>query len=265
MGHSSPSSPTATSIMKPVLQHIFQLKRDYAHLPFFDHLRDESLPAVDRLAFFPCMAPFILSFGDLNRHVMRCEPTSDKFQKMVNAHTYEDDHHWPWYLEDYVKLGHDLLRQAPTETMRFLWGEETVQNRLLSHRLAHLIWGASPAVRLAVLEAIEETGNVLFALTTDLASTIQTDSGTELRYCGEFHFRLESGHAMNSDHAALAQIELDPGQRDDAMHRVDQVFAWFTDWTHELLRYAQARRDEGPGGRDGNVPRLHNLGQLLAT
>jgi hypothetical protein len=231
--------------MKTVLQKILRLKREYAQLPFFDYLRDASRPATERLAFFPCMAPFILAFGDLNRHVLRCEPTTDLHQKRVNAHTYEDDHHWPWYLEDYDKLGHDLLRQAPSETMRFLWSDETVQNRLLSHRLAHLIWGATPAVRLAVIEAIEETGNVLFALTAELAKTIEAESGVELRYCGEFHFQLESGHAMNNDHAELARIDLDADLREDALHRVDQVFAWFTDWTHELLRFALARLEQG--------------------
>jgi hypothetical protein len=251
--------------MKTVLQHIFHLKREYARMPFFDHLRDESLPAVDRLSFFPCMAPFILSFGDLNRFVMRSEPTSDPHQAMVNAHTYEDDHHWPWYLEDFVKLGHDLLRQSPSETMRFLWGEETVQSRLLAHRLAHLVWGATPVVRLAVLEAIEETGNVLFALTTELAKVVEADSGTELRYCGEFHFKLESGHAMNNDHVELARIELDAAAREDALRRVDAVFIAFTEWTHELLRFAQRRLEGAATGTPKEVPQLHNLAQLFAN
>jgi RES domain len=178
------------------------------------------------------MAPFILAFGDLNRHVMRCEPTSDPHQQRVNAHSFEDDHHWPWYLEDYRKLGHDLLRQAPTETMRFLWSDETMQSRLLLCRLAHLIWGASPAVRLAVIEAIEETGNVLFALTARLAKTIEADSGTELRYCGEFHFQLESGHAMNNDHAELARIELDADRHADALHRDDLHTARWAEALH---------------------------------
>lgn len=228
--------------MKRVLIHILRHKRAYAQLPFFDHLRDESLSARERLAFFPCMAPFILSFADLNRYVMRDEPTTDVYQAMVNAHTYEDDHHWPWYLQDYATLGHDHRRPKPTDMLRFLWGEDTVQSRLLAHRLAHVIWTASPLVRLAVIEAIEETGNVLFALTSKLADRIERDTGVRLPYCGEFHFNLESGHAMNNDHAELARIELSDAQRADAMHRCDQVFSWFTAWADELLRYAQKQR-----------------------
>lgn len=228
--------------MKAVLQHILRLKRDYARLPFFDHLRNDELPAVERLSFFPCMAPFILSFGDLNRHVLRLEPSNDPYLKMINAHTYEDDHHWPWYLEDFAKLGHDRRRQLPTETFRFLWSDATIQSRMLSHRLAHLIWGAAPAVRLAIVEAIEETGNVLFALTSKLAAVVEQETGTELRYCGEFHFQLESGHAMNNEHADLARIALDAELRADAIECVEQVFVWFTDWTHELLRFARQQQ-----------------------
>jgi hypothetical protein len=227
--------------MKHVLLHILRRKRDYARLPFFDFLRDAALPPAQRLAFFPGMAPFILSFGDLNKHVLRVEPTDDPYLKMINAHSYEDDHHWPWYLEDYAKLGHDDEVRAPSDTLRALWSDSTVQNRLLSHRLAHLVWSAAPAVRLAIVEAIEETGNVLFALTTQLAQEVQRETGVELRYCGEFHFQLESGHAMNNEHAELARIALDAAQRADAIERVDQVFDWFADWTHELLRFAHRR------------------------
>jgi hypothetical protein len=190
------------------------------------------------------MAPFILSFGDLNRHVLRLEPSSDPYQRIINAHTYEDDHHWPWYLEDFAKLGHDRPGQTPNRTLRFLWSDATIENRMLSHRLAHLIWSAEPVVRLAIIEAIEETGQVLFSLTTKLAAAVQAQTGIELRYCGEFHAQLESGHAMNSDHAALATIGLNADQRADALSRVDQVFDLFSAWTHELLRYAERSAHE---------------------
>ncbi|MBC7939440.1 MAG: hypothetical protein H7Z19_06685 [Chitinophagaceae bacterium] len=227
--------------MTPVLQHILRRKRHYAGLPFFSFLRDETLGVRERLAFYPCMAPFIMSFGDFNRHVLRVEPSRDPHQLMINAHSLEDDHHWPWYLEDFAKLGHDLPA-TPTDTLRFLFSDACTRNRLLSHRLAHLIWGASPAVRLAVVEAIEETGNVLFALTTKLARRHTATSGVELRYLGEFHFQLESGHAMNNDHADLAAITLDESSRGDAMQRVDAVFELFTGWADELLSFALSRQ-----------------------
>lgn len=227
--------------MKSVLLHILCLKRKYADLPFFEFLRDETLPARERLAFYPCMAPFIMSFGDLNRYVLRVEPSSDRLQRMLNEHSYEDDHHWPWYLEDFAKLGHDG-KATPSDTLRFMYSDATAHNRILAHRLTHLIWGATPAVRLAIVEAIEETGNVLFGLTSKLAIALERSDGLELRYLGEFHFRLESGHAMNNDHRVLAGVALDRMQRDDAINRAEKVFDWFSQWTEELLRFARARQ-----------------------
>lgn len=225
--------------MKAVLRHILQRKRAYSRLPFFDFLRNDSLTPHQRLSFFPCMAPFILAFGDFNAQVLRDLSSTDPHQQMINAHSFEDDHHWPWYLEDWAKLGHDAP-QAPSDTMRALFSDATRVNRLLAYRLSHLVWSCPPAVRLAVVEAIEETGNVLFDLTTKLAKAVEGDSGVELRYCGDFHFALESGHAMNNEHAVLARIELDEAQRADAITRADQVFTWFAEWTDELLAYALA-------------------------
>ena len=231
--------------MKPVLIHILLRKRAYAKLPFFDFLRDESIAPRGRLAFVPAMANFIMSFGDFNRHVLRDDTNADDpHQRMINDHSREDDHHWPWYLEDFAKLGFDA--QLPSsEVMRFLWSPAFARNRMLSHRLAHLVWLASPAVRLAVIEAIEETGNVLFDLTAKVARQVEAEIGDELRYLGDFHFALESGHAMNNDHAELAAIELNDDERADAMRRVDAVYELFEGWVDELLAYARERIAEG--------------------
>jgi hypothetical protein len=225
--------------MKQVLRYIFEKKRAYDSLPLFTWMRDERLSARERLAFYPCMAPFILSFGDLNKFVLRSEHAGDVFQEMVNAHTLEDDHHWPWYLEDFKKLGFDQ-QLTGTEWMSFLWGEETAQNRILMARLTGLIRDASSVERLTIIEAIEETGNVLFGTMLPLAEVVEREQGVQLRYCGSFHFDLESGHAVGADHKLLASIELPASDR--ARHRamVDEVFSAFEQWTHELLRYAEA-------------------------
>lgn len=235
-----PSFLATHSAMKAVLQRILRSKLHYHRLPFFQFLRDDSRPVLDRLAFFPCMAGFIMSFGDLNRYVMRGEPTDDEHQAMINAHTREDDHHWPWYLEDFEKLGF-AVPATPVQTLRFLYADGRAQNRLLAHRLAHMIWNAVPTVRLAVVEAIEETGNVLFEATARLARQYQNTTGVELRYLGEFHFLRESGHARNTDHARLASIQLDEATRRVALEQVDDVFRWFGDWTDELLAFARER------------------------
>jgi hypothetical protein len=175
--------------MKPILEKIAEHKQAYAKLPLFLYMRDASLTEEARLAFYPCMAHFILSFGDINKYMLREEPTTDRYQQRVNIHTYEDDRHWPWYLEDFAKLGFDRLC-TPSAWMRFLWSEETRQNRILTYRLAALIDRASAIERIAIIEAIEETGNVLFGTMLDLATAIERRRGIELRYCGAIALRL---------------------------------------------------------------------------
>lgn len=227
--------------MKDVLRHIFEHKRDYTNLPLFNWMRDERVDAIDRLAFYPCMAHFIMTFGDLNRIVLRADARGDAYQEMVNQHTLEDDHHWPWYLEDFTKLGFDAPA-APSDVMRFLWGQETEQNRILAARLIGLIEGTSGLERLVLIEAIEETGNVLFGTILPLAQELEQRFGMQLRYLGAFHFEKESGHAVNSDadHRALAAVKLTTEQRAHSKHAVDLVFSHFEEWTHELHRYALA-------------------------
>jgi hypothetical protein len=215
-------------------------KRAYAELPFFQFLRDDSVPPRDRLAFMPCMAPFIMDFGDLNKYVMRDESSSDPHQTLVNVHTYEDDHHWPWYLEDLTRLGYDQWRPT-SDVFRDVYSDRTAVNRMLAPRLAHLLFGATPIERLVIIEAIEETGNVLFELTAVLARQIEETEGIELRYLGDFHLALESGHAANAaDHGALAAIVLDDAARERSRWLVTRVFELFEEWVAELLAYARA-------------------------
>lgn len=247
--------------MKTILATIMQKKRGYAKLPFFAFLADETLDPEQRLAFYPCMAHFIMSFGDLNKYVLRSEPAGDEYQQLVNDHSREDDHHWPWYIEDFKKLGFDRLCDG-ADWLNFLWGERTHVNRVLSYRLANLILNASSVQRLAIIEAIEETGNVLFSLTTRLAEQLEERTGVELRYLGHFHFSLENGHAVGADHRVLAQIEMDEETRQKTLEMVNEVFSLFEDWTGELLRFAEAELSHRPTMPQLMRPAASNFGGL---
>lgn len=222
-----------------IFKHIFAKKRAYAGLPLFELLRDERVDPLDRLAFYPCMAHFILSFGDINKYMLRYETAACPHQEMVNTHTFEDDHHWHWYLEDLTKLGFDTHARG-SDWMRFLWGDETRFNRILTYRLAPLIASTSSVERLVLIEAVEETGNVLFTEILKLAEQLEARSSIKLRYCGDFHFQRESGHTVGADHRELMSIQLDEGQRRRCIELVDEVFALFTEWTEELRRYGLA-------------------------
>jgi hypothetical protein len=93
--------------MKEVLDLISTKKQQFSQLPFFQFLQDENIDPRQRLAFAPCFAPFVMGFGELNKYVWRQEPTTDPIQSLINQHTYEDDGHWIWFLEDLQKLGFD--------------------------------------------------------------------------------------------------------------------------------------------------------------
>lgn len=242
--------------MKTILANIMQQKKAYAKLPLFQFMRDEEKSAWERVSFYPCMAHFILSFGDLNKFVMRDETSTDPLQKLVNDHSYEDDHHWPWYLEDLAKLGFDRFEKT-TDFYRFLWSNETKANRILMYRLTALITRATPTQRMAIIEAIEETGNVLFNQTARIANQLTAETGIEFRYLGDFHLGKETGHAMNSDHRALAAIQLTEAERVELLEMVTQVFTWFAEWTHELLAYAVAHPVSAPRFLQ-TAPRVQN-------
>ena len=225
--------------MKAVMRELAQAKRHYSRLPFFEFLRTESIAPRDRLAFYPCMAPFILAFSDLNRFVLRVEDSNDPHQILINEHTHEDDHHWPWYLEDFIKLGFDRSASI-TQTLRSYMKDDARQNRLLGTRLAQLLYDTTPTEKLVVVEAIEETGNVLFGLTAKIAALLEADGGPELRYLGQFHFSRETGHAMHGhDHRVLEAIPLTELERARCLDLAFRVFDMFSDWTTELLAFAK--------------------------
>ena len=235
--------------METVLSVIAERKRAFARLPFFAFLRDESLEPEQRLVFYPCMAHWIMSFADLNKYFLRSEPTADEHQQRVNTFSREDDDHWQLYLEDFRKLGFERLHAGGPDWLRFLWGEETRANRMLSYRIAHLIMSASSVQRIAIIEAMEEAANVFFPLTLRLAEQIQERTGVELRYLGHFHFNLEAEHTGAGDHESLARIELDEETRRSTVRMVEEIFGLFEEWAEEVLRYAAARLDEASPAR----------------
>lgn len=248
--------------MRSILKYVLQQKTDYSKLPFFDYLRDETLSARDRLAFYPCMAHFILSFGDLNRFVLIDQSSLDPYQKIINSHALEGSKHWPWYLEDFTKLGLDGVC-APSDVLRFLWSNETSVNRLLSTRLAHLVYKTESKLRLAIIEAIEETGNILFSLTTPLARQVEQETGQQLRYLGDFHFSLHPDNPAGAPLYELLEIELNEEEQQRAMALVKEVFALFIEWTEELHRFVkqqlqiQAQSDlEAQSGPDDQAQAL---------
>jgi hypothetical protein len=223
--------------VKPVLETIERKKEEFAALPLFVFMRDQALTAEQRLIFYPGMAHFIMSFADLNKYVLREEKDGDCYQRLVNAHTHEDDHHWVWYVEDLRALGGERMRTG-NGALNFLWGDETVAGRVLSYRLAHLIASANSAQRLALIEAMEETANVFFTESSRLAARIESERGVRLKFYGQFHFDVDSNHTLHAEEGLLASVELDAETRTQTMAMVAEIFRLFSDWMDALLRIA---------------------------
>ena len=226
--------------MKDILALIEQKQQIYSQLPFFNFMRDKSIAPLKRLSFAPCAAYFIMSFADLNRYVLRQEPTEDKVQIILNQHSYEDDFHWQWFLEDIQKLGFNP-ELAFNESLKFLWSEETKASRLLSFRLYQYIAQSEPIEKLVVLEAIEATSDVLVAATKEITNDLKLTTKQEYKYFGEIHFDAESDHQAHSQdvNQFLHDIYLSVETKKRSIKLIEMVFELFTQWTSELLEYAQ--------------------------
>lgn len=103
--------------METIKAFIEKKKQKFSKLPIFEVLEDSSINPIQRLAFAPCMAHFVMSFKDLNQLFLRTKSPNDKIQQVINSHTHEDDRHWAWFLADLEKMGlnnfiksNDLLR-----------------------------------------------------------------------------------------------------------------------------------------------------------
>ena len=230
--------------MKEVLALIEQKKQEFAQLPLFEFMQDKSINPRQRLAFAPCLAPFAMNFKDLNKYVFREEPTNNKIQELINKHTYEDDHHWVWFLRDLKQLDFDQSLSFGN-ALRFLWGEETNKTRQVCNKLALLYtFQADPIQKLVIIEAIEATGNVAFLETKKVVHELQQITQKKYYYFGDCHFNSETGHAMGTANVEqfIENIKLTNETRKEAFELVEKVFEIFTELIDELLVYAKTHK-----------------------
>lgn len=233
--------------MKTVLDFVEQKKQEFAQLPLCKFMQDTSIDPRQRLAWAPALAPFALAFGDFNKYALRKEPTTDKIQQLINRHSYEDDHHWVWFLEDLEKLGFDQSIKF-TDAMRFFWGDEMRKARQVCQQMAMHLFNCEPIVVLAAIEAIEATGNVVLSLTAAVTDELKPTTRKIYRYFGREHFLVETGHAMGTEDITqfLQEVELTEAQRAQAFELVEMVFDVFTDCLNEAMTYMETHSADQP-------------------
>jgi hypothetical protein len=220
--------------MQEVLSLIEKKKHELEQLPLLKFMANDEIEPLQRLAWVPCLAPFAMNFGDLNKYVLRQELTTNKIQQIINIHTYEDDHHWIWFLEDIKKLGLD--HSIPfSDSLRFMWSNETHKTRLMFYKIGLLYTlNTEPILRLCISLAIEATGHVILYRTAQIAKMLTEHSKLKYRYFGYSHFDVETGHPMGTENV------------EDFIHTYEAVFAAFTEMFHEWMEYVNNYTLEQP-------------------
>ncbi|MBT2782298.1 hypothetical protein J7J53_11995 [Lysobacter sp. ISL-52] len=219
------------------MQRIMLRKQKFASLPLFHWLRSKELEPRRRLSFIPAMAHFIMSFGDINRYLLRYPVPQDELEAAINVHAEEDATHWPWYLQDLHLLDLDPVA-SKSAIVRELWSDNTAAARLLSYRLASLIQGSNALQRLALIEIMEETGNVMFSHLAPIARELTRREGVLLQFCGDTHLDREHGHAIGMDHRWMSAIELQDEERSRILQLVDEAADAFDAFAVELHNLA---------------------------
>ncbi|MEH1830239.1 MAG: hypothetical protein V7L22_33705 [Nostoc sp.] len=231
--------------MQEVLALIEKKKQEYAQLPLFNFMQNKSINPRQRLAWAPCAAHFIMNFGELNKYFLRVEPTNDPIQALINKHTYEDDHHWLWFLEDLKNLELDKSLNF-SDALKFLWSEETKNARWLNYQLYRYTSNATPIQKIVIIEVLEATGNIMFSTAAEVGREIKAITQKPCRYFADFHLNVETGHITGTSgiEQLLQEIQLSEESRQEALELVENLFTVFTQFTNGLLVYAETHQIE---------------------
>lgn len=244
--------------MKEVLALIEKKKQELTQLPFFTFLEDTSVDPMQRLSWAPAFAFFAMDFKDFNRCVLRKEPATTKIQEMINAHSYEDGRHWVWFLQDIKLLGLNYPMNF-TDTLKFLWGEETQKVRQFSHNLfAMCTFEDDILMKLVMIESIEAMGYVFSFATAQVTKELQQITKKHYPYFGESHHAVEQGHIqvdgdIDNVENFLESMQLTEEQEKKAVIMVNKVFADFTDVCNEMVVFTQKHSYYQPFAKVSNI------------
>ncbi|QSJ17881.1 hypothetical protein JYQ62_03190 [Nostoc sp. UHCC 0702] len=229
--------------MREILTLIEKRQQEFAQLPLFDFMQDKSIDPRERLSWAPCAASFVLNFGELNKYCFREEPTNDPIQAIVNKHTYEDENHWLWFLEDLEKLQLDKTQKF-SDALRFLWSEQTKNTRALNYQLYGYTHKATPIQKLLIIEVIEATGSIMFYHAAKIAREIKAITKKECRYFADFHLVVETEHMLHLSTTKhfIEKIQLSEEIRQEAFELVEKLFECFGNFFNELLYYAKSQK-----------------------
>ncbi|WP_199434684.1 hypothetical protein [Qaidamihabitans albus] len=230
--------------MQAVDDRIQKCQLDLSENPLISFMTDRSVSPGERLSFSLNIAHFVMTFSDLNKYVLRNVDRTDLVQQIINNHTEEDANHWQMFLDDLRTLGFDG-NTTPTTLMSALWSDDSQHSRRVSYELISLAAGLGSVMTLVMVEAIEGTGAVAFGAFRQAAHDYEQQTGHTLRYFGDEHCELETGHAMGTDdvETELARVSLTNEQERRALKIVDDVFDLFDRMFEEQYQYVQKNHE----------------------
>jgi hypothetical protein len=256
--------------MRRVLAHIKTRSERFAQEPMFELLRDERMPAEQKLCFMPMMAHFVFSFMDVNRYILRNHAIDTPFQRLINIHTYEDATHWPWWVSDMQVAGLDKTCTF-TDAMLFAFSDATRRSRQLTYDFIAIVAKATPAQLLAIVETVESTGYKFLSATAEVCRKLEPN---RFVYYGNQHANVESGHHMGTDDAVdyLEAITLSEQELEATLAIVDRLYQAYSDFIAEMHTWVKshdfaelrsgpffAERVTGEASRPLNVEELARL------
>ncbi|MDJ0735338.1 MAG: hypothetical protein QNJ47_14990 [Nostocaceae cyanobacterium] len=226
--------------MQEVLALLEKRKQEFAQLPLFEYMQDKSIHPRQRLAWAPCFAPIAMGFNDLLKYHFRKEPPDNKIQELINKHTYEEENHYLWFLEDLEKLELNPSIKF-SDCLQFLWSHELSKTRLACYQIALNTFQESPVVVLAAIEAIEATADIIFTHTTQVTQELQEITNQKYCFFGQYHFDAEANHAIKGDNMEylIESMQLTEEEKFKAFEVVDKIFGIVTGFIHEFMSYLE--------------------------
>ncbi len=227
-------------MMKEVLAILERRTAELEDHPLFAFLADDAIDCRQRLAFAPNVAHFAMTFADLYALVLKVEPAKDQYQELVNAHAREDEEHWRWFVQDLAKLDLDPEIRF-SQALRFVWGDASVQTRLLSYQMCRLGFQADSLRKLVLVHCIESVGKVTVKHVARVGQQYVEKTNRKLVYFGKYHHDSESDHTLEEGEVqdSVANIEITRAQFEEFSGLVNESFSYFRGFLDEMLAFAK--------------------------
>ncbi|MDI2090403.1 hypothetical protein [Commensalibacter oyaizuii] len=225
-------------MLKHIIPYINNKKQQFAQLPLFNLLKNNEFSAQDKLvSILPVMSHFIMSFGDLNRYVLKYPSPKNQIEEAINVHAEEDQSHWKWFIHD-LKLLEANYSTTFTDHLTRLWDNSTSAVRNLTYVLTGLIYNSNAKQRLILIEVMEATGNVMFQNLLPLSDQIKRQYDKELIFCGNIHLSNETGHTIGSDQKFFNDIIFNHHEVTEGKEKINAAFDAFSNFIILLNKIA---------------------------